>query len=150
MPEAIVGVGTVTHAKQFDEVGQAGASFAVSPGLTPNLVAASRDSDVPFLPGVFTPGEALVARDQGFTRLKLFPAEQTGGIGMLKALYSPIPDLQFCPTGGIKADTFRSFLALPNVVCVGGSWVAPAEAVRAGDWQRITALAAETTSPERP
>ena len=141
VPGAIVGVGTITRAEQLAEAEQAGAQFAVSPGLTAGLLAASRDSAMPFLPGVFTPGEALSARDAGFTHLKLFPAEQAGGVGMLKALSSPIPELTFCPTGGIGPGTYREFLALPNVICVGGSWVAPPEAVAAGDWDRVTELA---------
>jgi 2-dehydro-3-deoxyphosphogluconate aldolase/(4S)-4-hydroxy-2-oxoglutarate aldolase len=152
VPEAIVGVGTVTRPAQFDEAVTAGARFAVSPGLTPNLLAASRCCPIPLLPGVFSPGEAMVARDEGFLRLKLFPAEQAGGVGMLRALSGPLADLCFCPTGGIGAASFREYLALPNVICVGGSWVAPSEAVKAGDWIRITRLAAEaaTTVKQRP
>jgi len=146
VPDAIVGVGTVTRAEQFEESKGAGARFTVSPGLTPRLLAASRYCSIPFLPGVFSPSEALAARDEGFDRLKLFPAEQAGGIGMLKALSSPIPDLAFCPTGGIGPSSFRDYLVLPNVVCVGGSWVAPTEAVKAGDWDRITRLAAEAAA----
>ena len=147
VPDAIVGVGTITRAEQFAEAEAAGAQFAVSPGLTASLIAASRDSTMPFLPGVFTPGEALSARDEGFSFLKLFPAEQAGGIGMLKALSSPIPELKFCPTGGVSPGTFRDYLALPNVNCVGGSWVAPTDAVVAGDWDRIRELAAAASAP---
>jgi 2-dehydro-3-deoxyphosphogluconate aldolase/(4S)-4-hydroxy-2-oxoglutarate aldolase len=147
---AIVGVGTVSLAEHFAASERAGARFAVSPGLTPRLLAASRDSSLPFLPGVFTPSEAMAAREEGFSRLKLFPAEQAGGIGMLKALSSPIPDLAFCPTGGIGPGSFRDYLALPNVVCVGGSWVAPATAVEAKAWDRITALAAEARDAAQP
>lgn len=146
VPDAIVGVGTVTRAEQFEESEGAGARFAVSPGLTPRLLAASRHCSLPFLPGVFSPSEALAARDEGFDRLKLFPAEQAGGLGMLRALSSPIPDLAFCPTGGIRPASVRDYLALPNVVCVGGSWVAPAEAVGLGDWDQITRLAAEASA----
>lgn len=142
VPDAIVGVGTLTRPEQFARVAEAGAQFAVSPGLTPALVGASAQSDLPFLPGVFTPGEAMQARDSGFTHLKLFPAKQAGGLGMLKAMGSPFPDLVFCPTGGIGADSFRDYLALPNVACVGGSWVAPGALVAAGDWAAITELAA--------
>ena len=147
VPDAIIGVGTITRAEQFAEAEAAGAQFAVSPGLTGGLIAASRDSAMPFLPGVFTPGEALSARDEGFSFLKLFPAEQAGGIGMLKALSSPIPELKFCPTGGVSPSTFRDYLALPNVICVGGSWVAPTDAVAVGDWDRITELAAAASAP---
>lgn len=146
VPGAIVGVGTLTRPQQFAEAQAAGAQFAVSPGLTPALVSASAQSGLPFLPGVFTPGEAMQAREAGFRFLKLFPAKQAGGLGMLKALASPLPELGFCPTGGIDRDSFREYLALPNVACVGGSWVAPAELIRNGDWQAITALAAEATT----
>lgn len=142
VPEAIVGVGTLTQAEQFQQCLDAGAQFAVSPGLTQNIIDASLDSPLPLLPGVFTPSEAMRAADAGFEYLKLFPAQQAGGMGMLKAMGSPFPNLSFCPTGGISANDFRDYLALPNVVCVGGSWLAPKAAVQAGDWQAITALAA--------
>ncbi|WP_334223842.1 bifunctional 4-hydroxy-2-oxoglutarate aldolase/2-dehydro-3-deoxy-phosphogluconate aldolase [Thiosocius teredinicola] len=143
VPDAIVGVGTLTHSEQFAKVIDAGAKFAVSPGLTPALAKASAQYDLPFLPGVFTPGEAMQARDAGFNHLKLFPAKQAGGIGMLKAMASPFPELTFCPTGGISAESFRDYLALPNVACVGGSWVAPSTLMRGGDWDGITELARE-------
>ena len=143
VPEAIVGVGTVTRAEQFEESSKAGAKFAVSPGLTPALISASRDIDMPFLPGVFTPTEALCARDQGFNTLKLFPAEQAGGIAMLKAMGSPMPELKFCPTGGIGPTSVLNYLKLPNVLCVGGSWVAPPQALSSDNWSLVTQLAAE-------
>jgi len=138
---AIVGAGTVTSPQQLRACVDAGARFAVSPGLTDELIAASRDVRLPFLPGVFTPSEVMRARAQGFDALKLFPAQQAGGIGMLKAMHGPLPDVVFCPTGGIGADDFIDFLALPNVACVGGSWVCPAGAIRAGDWEQIRRLA---------
>lgn len=141
VPEAIVGVGTLTHPAQFARVRDAGAQFAVSPGLTPALIEASSDEAMPFLPGVMTPSEAMQARDAGFRYLKLFPAKQAGGLGMLKAMGGPLPELTFCPTGGIDADSYRDYLALPNVACVGGSWVAPKGLVDSGDWQGIRALA---------
>ena len=146
VPDAIVGVGTLSRHEQWSLVQAAGARFAVSPGLTPALVSASRESGLPFLPGVFTPSEAMQAREAGFDRLKLFPAAQAGGIGMLRALASPLPDLVFCPTGGIDADSFRDYLAQPNVACVGGSWVAPKALIEAGDWASITALASAATT----
>lgn len=146
VPDAVVGVGTLTKPEQFAEVMAAGAQFAVSPGLTPTLIEASAQSDLAFLPGVFTPSEAMRARDAGFTNLKLFPAKQAGGLGMLKAMGSPFPELTFCPTGGISADTFRDYLALPNVACVGGSWVAPGSMLEAGDWDGITELAKQACS----
>jgi len=139
---AIVGVGTVTGRAQFAAAADAGAAFAVSPGLTDELIAAHDEVGLPFLPGVFTPSEVMRAQQQGFAALKLFPAQQAGGIGMLKALAGPLPGVKFCPTGGIGADNFADFLALPNVACVGGSWVCPADAIARGHWQRIHDLAA--------
>lgn len=146
VPGAVVGVGTLTRPEQFSEAEAAGARFAVSPGLTPALVAASKQSAMPLLPGVFTPSEAMQAYDDGFRYLKLFPAKQAGGLGMLKALGGPLPELQFCPTGGISSTDFREYLALPNVICVGGSWVVPLELMRTGNWQAITQLAAEAVA----
>lgn len=146
---AITGVGTITRAEDFDAALKAGALFGVSPGLTPELIAAARDSALPLLPGVMTPSDVIAARAAGFTEVKLFPAQQAGGVGMLNALSGPFPDLNFCPTGGIAAATAPDFLALPNVVCVGGSWLTPADAVAAGDWGRITALASETAGLRR-
>ena len=147
---AIVGVGTITRAEDFDAALKAGARFGVSPGLTPALVAAAKDSALPLLPGVMTPSDVIAARAAGFTELKLFPAQQAGGIGMLKAMGGPFPDVSFCPTGGIAAATAADFLALPNVACVGGSWLTPQDAIAAGDWGRITALARETAGLRRP
>ena len=147
---AIVGVGTITRPEDFDAALKAGARFGVSPGLTPALVAAAKDSALPLLPGVMTPSDVIAARAAGFTELKLFPAQQAGGIGMLKAMGGPFPDVTFCPTGGIAAATAADFLALPNVACVGGSWLTPPDAITAGDWGRITALARETAGLRRP
>ena len=115
----------------------------MSPGLTPALIDAARACQLPLLPGVMTPSDVLAARSAGFSELKLFPAQQAGGIGMLKAMAGPFPDVTFCPTGGITAASAPDFLALPNVGCVGGSWLTPRDAVSAGDWSRITALALE-------
>ncbi|MBO9648794.1 MAG: bifunctional 4-hydroxy-2-oxoglutarate aldolase/2-dehydro-3-deoxy-phosphogluconate aldolase [Variovorax sp.] len=147
---AITGVGTITQPKDFDAALKAGALFGVSPGLTPELIAAAKDSALPLLPGVMTPSDVIAARAAGFTELKLFPAQQAGGVGMLKALGGPFPELHFCPTGGISAATAPDFLCLPNVACVGGSWLTPANAVAARDWRRITALAQETAGLQRP
>lgn len=140
---AIVGVGTVTRPQQFAEAVEAGAEFAVSPGLTDALIDASRSAGIPFLPGVFTPSEVMRARQHGFDALKLFPAQQAGGIGMLRAMQGPLPDVRFCPTGGIGADNFIDFLQLANVACVGGSWVCPAQAVQNRDWDQVSQLARE-------
>lgn len=137
VPEAVVGAGTVVTPEQLAAVERAGARFAVSPGLTPRLIAAARDTSFPLLPGVMTASEAMTAAENGFTRLKLFPAQQAGGVGMLKALHGPLPELRFCPTGGVTVDNAGEFLALPNVMCVGGSWLAPDALMRARDWAEI-------------
>ena len=146
---AIVGVGTITSAEDFTRAIAAGARFGVSPGLTPALMTAARDSGLPLLPGVMTPSDVIAARAAGFTALKLFPAQQAGGIGMLKAMGGPFPDVTFCPTGGITAVTEPEYLALPNVACVGGSWLTPRDRVAAGDWTAITALAREASGLRR-
>ena len=138
---AIVGAGTITRTEDIASVMRAGAVFGVSPGLTGELAAAARAAGLPLLPGVMTPSDVIAARAAGYTELKLFPAQQAGGIGMLKALGGPFPDVRFCPTGGVTAATAPEFLAQPNVVCVGGSWLTPGDAVAAGDWARITTLA---------
>ena len=141
VPGAIVGVGTLTQAAEFAAARDAGAVFGVSPGLTPALIEAARKSGLPLLPGVMTPSEVLAAREAGFRELKLFPAMQAGGVGMLNAIGGPLPDVTFCPTGGISIDTAAQFLACRNVACVCGSWLTPKDALQAGDWARITALA---------
>jgi 2-dehydro-3-deoxyphosphogluconate aldolase/(4S)-4-hydroxy-2-oxoglutarate aldolase len=140
---ANVGAGTVLDRRQLDEAVASGAKFLVSPGATPGLVAAAKDCPVPFLPGVATAGEAMTLAEAGFNFLKFFPAEPAGGIPYLKALAAPLPNLRFCPTGGIGARNAPDYLALANVICVGGSWVAPQDAVAAKDWARITALSRE-------
>jgi 2-dehydro-3-deoxyphosphogluconate aldolase / (4S)-4-hydroxy-2-oxoglutarate aldolase len=146
VPQMHLGAGTVTRASDVPRVIDAGARFALSPGCTDALVDAMRATGLPFIPGVMTPGEVMRARDQGFTLMKLFPAQQAGGIGMLKALGAPIPDVSFCPTGGVSPDNLRDFLALPNVAMAGGSWLTPADVLRDGDWARITKLAREATA----
>ncbi|WP_341678267.1 bifunctional 4-hydroxy-2-oxoglutarate aldolase/2-dehydro-3-deoxy-phosphogluconate aldolase [Niveibacterium sp. SC-1] len=142
-PEAIVGVGTVTTARDLEASLAAGAMFAVSPGLTPDLAEAARGPAVPLLPGVMTPSELMHARELGFDALKFFPAREAGGVGMLRAFAGPFPDVLFCPTGGISAETAGSYLALPNVACVGGSWLAPVDLLERGEWETITRLAQE-------
>ncbi|KAB2928485.1 MAG: bifunctional 4-hydroxy-2-oxoglutarate aldolase/2-dehydro-3-deoxy-phosphogluconate aldolase [Candidatus Contendobacter sp.] len=146
VPDAIVGVGTLTRPEEFAEARAAGACFGVSPGLTSALIEAAWESGLPLLPGVMTPSDVITARLAGFHELKLFPARQAGGIGMLQALAGPFPDVTFCPTGGITAETAPEFLALPNVACVGGSWLTPKAALVAGDWGRITRLAQEASA----
>lgn len=147
---AIVGAGTVTTPDAMRQAVDAGAQFMVSPGLTPTLAAAARNVTVPLLPGVVTPSEVMQARDAGFTRLKFFPAEPMGGVPVLKAYASVFRDVRFCPTGGITLQSAPSFLSLPNVSCIGGSWfVAPAD-VAAGRWAQIGAQAREAASLARP
>ena len=141
VPEALLGAGTVLSAADLDAAAKAGAVFAISPGASPALLQAARTSPIPFLPAVMTPSDVITAMDAGFDTFKLFPAAQAGGMAMLKALGGPFPQARFCPTGGIDAASAPAFLALPNVACVGGSWLCPAELVRAGDWDAITALA---------
>ena len=143
---AVVGVGTVFHPNQLVLAESLGARFAVSPGFTPNLLAAARDSSLPLLPGAATPAEMMTLEEAGYNLLKFFPAEVLGGIPALKAFASPLKAIRFCPTGGIGAKNAPDYLALPNVVCVGGSWVAPADAVAAEDWGRIERLAREAAS----
>jgi 2-dehydro-3-deoxyphosphogluconate aldolase/(4S)-4-hydroxy-2-oxoglutarate aldolase len=150
VPDAVVGVGTLTRAVDFAAADRAGAQFGVTPGLTPELAAASRGARFPLLPGVMTPTELIAARNAGFNVLKLFPAEQAGGIAMLRALGAPFPDVLFCPTGGITRATAPDYLALPNVVCVGGSWVAPGAMLAAGDWRGIEMLARDASALRSP
>ena len=141
VPEALVGVGTVTTPAELDAAIAVGAAFALSPGASPRLLAGARASGLPFIPGVMTPSDVIAALEAGFDTMKLFPAQQAGGIGALKALAGPFPGVLFCPTGGIDAQSAASYLALPNVGCVGGSWLAPAAAVAEGRWADIEALA---------
>ncbi len=146
VPDAIVGVGTLTRPEELGEAERAGAQFGVSPGFAPALAAAAHAVCYPLLPGIMTPSELMAARLAGFTSLKLFPAQQAGGIAMLKALGAPFPDVVFCPTGGITRATAPEYLALPNVACIVGSWVAPADRVTAGDWSAIEQLAREAAA----
>lgn len=146
VPDAIVGVGTVTRPEQFAEVKAAGARFAVTPGLTDELAAAAKAAGIPLLPGVMTPSEVIAALAHGFDAMKLFPAEQAGGLGMLKALGGPFANVLFCPTGGVTLESAPKFLALPNVACVGGSWLVPKDKVAAGEWFAVTQLAREAAA----
>ncbi|MCP5152157.1 MAG: bifunctional 4-hydroxy-2-oxoglutarate aldolase/2-dehydro-3-deoxy-phosphogluconate aldolase [Ectothiorhodospiraceae bacterium] len=146
LPEAVVGAGTVTTAEQLTRVRDLGARFAVSPGATDALLAAASVSGIPFLPGVSTASESMRALAAGFRYQKFFPAEACGGIAFLRSLAAPLPEARFCPTGGVSAANAGDYLACPNVVCVGGSWVAPADAVASGDWARIERLAREASA----
>jgi 2-dehydro-3-deoxyphosphogluconate aldolase/(4S)-4-hydroxy-2-oxoglutarate aldolase len=149
VPAMQVGAGTVTVAGEMARVKNAGARFALSPGMTEVLVAEAMAQQLPFVPGVMTPGEVMRARDHGFKLVKLFPAAQAGGLGMLKALSGPLADMQFCPTGGVSLANLQDFLRLGNVAMVGGSWLTPLELVEAGDWAAITKLAREATALAR-
>ncbi|MFJ5207051.1 bifunctional 4-hydroxy-2-oxoglutarate aldolase/2-dehydro-3-deoxy-phosphogluconate aldolase [Streptomyces nigra] len=143
VPEAVVGAGTVLTPEQVTRSVEAGARFLVSPGWTDSLLDAMRASGVPYLPGVSTASEVLALLERGVRELKFFPAEAAGGTAYLKSLYGPLPQVRFCPTGGIGPGSAPDYLALPNVACVGGSWMLPADAVAARDWARVEVLARE-------
>jgi 2-dehydro-3-deoxyphosphogluconate aldolase / (4S)-4-hydroxy-2-oxoglutarate aldolase len=141
VPEVLVGAGTLTQPAQIPAALDAGADFLVSPGCTRGLLDALADADVPFLPGAATPSELIALIERGIGVAKLFPAEALGGIPLLRSLSGPFPELRFCPTGGIDQRLAADYLALPNVCCVGGSWMAPADAVGQADWALIEELA---------
>jgi len=149
VPEAVVGAGTVCNRESAEAAVSAGAQFLVSPGFTSSIGKAAQELGVPLLPGVSTASEVMMAIDAGFTALKFFPAMQAGGIAMLRALNGPFEHIKFCPTGGVTAQNASEFLALPNVVCVGGSWLCPADALAGGDFNRISLLAREAASLHR-
>jgi len=144
VPEAVVGAGTVRTKADAQAAAMAGARFAVSPGYTSAVGEACRDNGLALLPGVATGSEIMMAQQDGYTELKFFPAMQAGGPAMLKAWSGPFFDVKFCPTGGVTLQNASEFLALPNVVCVGGSWLVPADAMARGEWSRITQLARDT------
>ncbi|MEF9525458.1 MULTISPECIES: bifunctional 4-hydroxy-2-oxoglutarate aldolase/2-dehydro-3-deoxy-phosphogluconate aldolase [Streptomyces] len=146
VPDAVVGAGTVVTAEQVGEVVAAGARFLVSPGWTDTLVEAMRGSGVPFLPGVSTASEVVALLERGVREVKFFPAEAAGGTAYLKALAAPLPQARFCPTGGITPASAPEYLALPNVGCVGGSWMLPKDAIAGRDWARVEALAREAAA----
>ena len=141
-PDMIIGMGTIRTPEQVADAMAAGADFLVSPGLSPQLIPALLGSGLPVLPGVATAGEAMSAVEAGFEVLKFFPAEQAGGRPYLKSIAGPLPDIRFCPTGSITREMAPDYLALPNVVCVGGSWIATGAMIEANDWEMITANAA--------
>jgi len=146
VPGAIVGSGTVRTPLQMGHSVDAGCQFMVSPGASPRLLEAADEHKIPLLPGIGTPTEAMTASEHGYSFLKFFPAEALGGVKVLKAYASPLPDITFCPTGGIDMAKAPEYLALPNVICVGGSWVMPADAIASGDWKRIEMLAREAAA----
>jgi len=141
LPEAVVGVGTLTRPQEFAAAAEAAARFAVSPGLTPALAAAGHKAPIPYLPAAVTPSEIMAAREAGYGTLKFFPAKAAGGLNALRALAPVFPDVAFCPTGLLTQDDFRDFLAIDNVVAVGGTWMMPKAAIAARDWAGITAAA---------
>ncbi|MEV0231276.1 bifunctional 4-hydroxy-2-oxoglutarate aldolase/2-dehydro-3-deoxy-phosphogluconate aldolase [Nonomuraea sp. NPDC050786] len=146
VPEATVGAGTIRSSEDISASVAAGAKFLVSPGTTLSLVEAMDSSGVPYLPGAATVSEVMALVERGIKELKFFPAEAAGGVPYLKALSGPLPDVRFCPTGGIRVNTAPDYLALPNVGCVGGTWLTPADALAAGDWGRIEKLASEAAA----
>ncbi|NOV30282.1 bifunctional 4-hydroxy-2-oxoglutarate aldolase/2-dehydro-3-deoxy-phosphogluconate aldolase [Methylomonas sp. BW4-1] len=146
VPGAIVGAGTIINTQTLKNAIDAGAEFIVSPGVTDSLLDAALASGVPILPGVITPSEVMRLMDKGITAMKFFPAEAAGGIPMLKSIGGPLPQVTFCPTGGVNPKNAVEYLALSNVACVGGSWMAPSELVDAGDWAEITRRAAEASA----
>ena len=149
VPQAVVGAGTVRSAADAAAAAQAGAQFAVSPGYTRAVGQACRDHGLSLLPGVATGSEIMMAQEDGYTQLKFFPAMQAGGVALLKAWSGPFFDVKFCPTGGVTPGNAPELLALPNVVCVGGSWLVPADALAQGDWARIEALARQASQLPR-
>ncbi|CAB3775502.1 KHG/KDPG aldolase [Paraburkholderia caffeinitolerans] len=149
-PDIVVGVGTITKPEHCALAKKAGAQFGVSPGLTREIHQASLDAGLPLLPGVMTPTDIIVAMELGYEIVKFFPAVPAGGLNMLQAFHGPFPTLKICPTGGITAESAINFLALPNVVCVGGSWLTPKAALAAQDWAEVTRLARAASELSRP
>ena len=145
VPEAYVGTGTVVDKATFNASVEAGADFMVSPGVNDELLALAKDTDIPFLPGAATPSEVMKLASQGFKFLKFFPAEAAGGTAMLKSIGGPLPQVTFCPTGGISLDTAPNYLALKNVICVGGTWMLDKQLIENKDWQAIEALARQAS-----
>lgn len=143
LPDAIVGAGTVTTVVQLQQCIAAGAQFAISPGLTHDLLHAGKEASIALIPGIATISELMQGIDAGYSYFKFFPAEVSGGVNMLKAIAGPFPTVRFCPTGGINQKNVLDYLALPNVHCVGGSWIVPEEAIKQGQWSQITTLCAD-------
>ncbi|AFV85950.1 bifunctional 4-hydroxy-2-oxoglutarate aldolase/2-dehydro-3-deoxy-phosphogluconate aldolase [Alteromonas sp. DY56-G5] len=146
VPDSLIGAGTVTNAQQLKAVVEAGAKFAISPGMTADLLKAGMDAEIPLIPGISSTSDLMKGKDAGYTHMKFFPAEASGGVKAIKSISGPFPDVTFCPTGGIGPNNYNDYLALNNVKCVGGSWLAPDDAIEAGDWARITQLAKEAVA----
>ncbi|MFS2225534.1 bifunctional 4-hydroxy-2-oxoglutarate aldolase/2-dehydro-3-deoxy-phosphogluconate aldolase [Pantoea sp. B65] len=149
VPEAIVGAGTVLNTQQLAEVTEAGAKFVISPGLTESLLKAAVEGSIPLIPGISTVSELMLGMEYGLREFKFFPAEANGGVKALQAIGGPFPQVRFCPTGGISLSNYRNYLALKSVLCIGGSWLVPADALEAGDYARITELAREAVAGAR-
>ena len=143
VPEALVGAGTILNEAQLAQAAEAGAQFAITPGATVELLKAGKAGKIPLIPGVASISEVMVGLGLGYTHFKFFPAEASGGVNALKAFSGPLADVRFCPTGGITPSSYKDYLALGNVDCIGGSWIAPVEAMEQGDWDRITRLCQE-------
>ena len=141
VPDAIVGAGTVCSREQYIQAVEAGSQFIISPGLTPDLLKVGKEYDIPYLPAVATISDILLGLEHGYDHFKFFPAEVNGGVKALKAFSGPLPQIRFCPTGGINEKNFKDYLALDSVLCVGGSWIVPTDLVKAGKWDEITELA---------
>ncbi len=150
VPEAVVGAGTVLTPNDLSNAAKAGARFALSPGGTPHLMAAGKKAHIPFIPGICSSSEVMIGFEHGYTHFKFFPAENMGGVGTLKSLGSPLAAARFCPTGGIGPEKVESYLKLSNVLCVGGSWLTPADKMAAGDWDAIESLARQAASFRKP
>ncbi|GGW57504.1 bifunctional 4-hydroxy-2-oxoglutarate aldolase/2-dehydro-3-deoxy-phosphogluconate aldolase [Alishewanella tabrizica] len=146
VPEAVVGAGTVTNAEQLQAVIAAGAKFAISPGMTRELLQAGKEAAIPLIPGIASISELMEGMGLGYTHFKFFPAEAAGGTKTLKSIYGPFADIRFCPTGGINEQNYREYLALPNVSCVGGSWIVPDNAIASKDWHKVTELTAKAVA----
>lgn len=143
LPEAYIGAGTVTNREQLKAVTEAGAKFAISPGLTADLLKAGKEGSIPLIPGISNISDLMTAKDAGYDHLKFFPAEAAGGVKALKSIGGPFPDISFCPTGGISPSNYKEYLALSNVKCCGGSWLTPADVIEKKQWSTITQLAKE-------
>lgn len=147
VPEALVGAGTVLNEAQLNQAVAAGSQFIITPGATPDLLKAAMKGTVPLIPGVASISEVMTGMELGYTHFKFFPAEASGGVDALKAFSGPLANIRFCPTGGITPESYQRYLALPNVDCIGGSWIAPTDAMDAEDWARITELCKTALSP---
>lgn len=148
-PQAVIGVGTVTNVEQIADIQSLGVSFAVSPGINASLINEARNAEIPYLPAVATPSDILIAREHHLTELKFYPAERAGGVKMLQDYGNVFPDIQFCATGGIRAENAEEYLALPNVLSIGGSWLVPHDLIASGQWGEITTLVKKAVNISR-